>query len=437
MTLESWKIELDMSKVKDREYYITTIRSWIITSDWVVFNNGQINQMVWLDHAKIFEKKYNIALERWIHEVEKLLFNKTESTVKDRESVWLQANNRIKRPKLYNKKQKIIIQTTTWVAENLQYPANKVTHSKRSIKKRKKTPPIDTMQTSVDQLLQQWEHQKIIKKALYQQYGSDLDLYIQKCYETYVTQIKTPQEENYLSFVTQKIHTLKTAQKNKNKSIIATRQLYNDIAPLIKTFVDMIRTHICYHENIANRSLAPLFNIFFNKTIIQEWLDNPLTGEKSTIKEKITLQEDILEQDYLPKVLKWLIQDIIKTKHTPDNHDEIDLTAITQEIEEYTINEQHTVLATKTPQRNLSLKQSDLLQLWITYYKDICVLQKQLTTKEINECKNQLLIHIKNNKLNYFTFSQSLRWSKAWWYSQQINKWKEEAFWINPDNKKL
>jgi hypothetical protein len=437
MTLESWKKQLDMDKINDREWYIDCIQWWLITSDWVVFNNGIINQMVWLNHAKNFEKQHFVALDRSIHKVEKLLFNKTESTVKDWESVWLQANNRIKRAKIYNKKQKIISQTTTWVAENLQYPANKVTLSKRSIKKRKTTRPIDTMQTSVEQLLQQWEHEKVTKKALYQEYGSDLDLYIQKCYETYVTQIKTPQEQSYLSFVTQKIHTLKNAQKNRNKSIVATRELYKDIAPLIKMFVDTIRAHICYHENIANRSLATLFNVFFDKTIIQEWLDNPLTGEKSMIKEKITLQEDILEQDYLPKVLKWLIEDIIKRKNTPDNHDEIDLITITQEVEEYTINEQHTTLTTKTPKRNLSLKQSDLLLLWITYYKDICVLQKQLTTKEINECKNQLLIHIKNNKLNYFTFSQSLRWSKAWWYSQQINKWKEEAFWINPDNKKL
>lgn len=426
MTLESWKKQLDMSKIQDREYYIACITWWLITSDWVVFTNGKINQMVWLDKAKKFEKEVSVALNRWIHEVEKLLFNKTESTVNDWIWIWLQPTDKVnKTVKSYNK-QNTVIKTAKKITENFENTQTEY-HKKpnKPIKKRKKRQSSYQKTTTVEQLLEHFMREKTPKKLLKNQYWSNQEQYTQQCYETYVTQLKTIQWENYLSCVTQKIRALKNAQQHSNKSVVTTRQLYKDIVPLVKTFVDTIRAQISYHENIPNISLAPLFTIFFNKTIQQIWIDNAETGETSMLVEKITLQEDILAQDYLPKVLKWLIADVLQ--HT-EVHDDmlIQCEEIHNHVQQLSLSSINTRLTQKTASRDLSLRKSSLRQLWIDYYTDICVLEQIIANKTMQSCKEKLLSFIQNKQLLYHSFSQSLRWSQIWYYAKQINERKQE-----------
>jgi hypothetical protein len=412
-----------MSKIQDREYYISCIAWWLITSDWVVFNNGKINQMVWLDKAKRFEKEYTVALNRWIHEVEQLLFNKTESSIEDWQSLWLQPTDTVKKTvKPYNK-QNVITKTRKKITENFENRQTiKGNTPKPSTKKRK---PSYKQITTVEQLLEHFVREKTPKKFLKNQYWSNQEQYTQQCYETYVTQLKTIQGENYLSCITQKIRALKNAQQHNNKSVVATRQLYKDIVPLIKTFVDTIRAQISYHENISNISLAPLFSIFFNKTIQQIWINNTETGETSMLVEKIMLQEDILEQEYLPKVLKWLIKDILQ--HT-EVHDDmlIQCDKIHNHVQKLSSSSINQLLTQKTVSRDFSLKKSSLRQLWIDYYTDICVLEQIIANKTMQSCKEKLLSFIQNKQLLYHSFSQSLRWSQIWYYAKQINERKQE-----------
>lgn len=124
--------------------------------------------------------------------------------------------------------------------------------------------------------------------------------------------------------------------------------------------------------------------------------------------ETITLQEDIIEQDYLPKVLKWLISEIIQNK---EMHGDILIhcAEIHQQTQQLSADAITQLIRQKTASRDLSLKKSSLHQLWIDYYTDICVLEQRISNKAMQACKEKLLSYLKNNKLNYYNFSQSLR----------------------------